>query len=50
MFILHNKYYPACYMAQEKLKVLQQAKMDEERFMRELFAFLQNRRASILEQ
>ncbi|MCW8444918.1 hypothetical protein OQJ19_05575 [Fluoribacter gormanii] len=39
MFILHNKYYPACYMAQEKLKVLQQAKLDEERFMRTVCFF-----------
>nr|WP_233590618.1 Dot/Icm T4SS effector AnkD/LegA15 [Legionella qingyii] len=37
-------------LAQEKLKIVQQAKMDEERFMQELFIFLQNRRASILEQ
>ncbi|QMT58962.1 Dot/Icm T4SS effector AnkD/LegA15 [Legionella sp. PC997] len=36
-------------LAQDKLNVLQKAKMDEERFMQELFLFLQNRRGTILE-
>lgn len=37
-------------VAQDKLKVLQKAKMDEERFIQELFLFLQNMRGSILTQ
>lgn len=35
-------------VVEDKLKVLQKAKMDEERFIQELFLFLQNMRDSIL--